>query len=49
MLERIPKWWIWLYYVCPASWALNGMLTSQFGDDDKEFKVFGENKTVQPT
>ncbi|KAK3441451.1 hypothetical protein EUGRSUZ_B01807, partial [Eucalyptus grandis] len=43
---KIPKWWIWLYYVCPTSWALNGMLTSQYGDVDKEIEAFGENKTV---
>ncbi|XP_048225566.1 pleiotropic drug resistance protein 3 isoform X1 [Ricinus communis] len=43
---RIPKWWIWLYYMCPTSWVLNGMLTSQFGDIDKEISVFGETKTV---
>ncbi|XP_030457252.1 pleiotropic drug resistance protein 3-like isoform X2 [Syzygium oleosum] len=43
---RIPKWWIWLYYVCPTSWALNGMLSSQYGDIDKEIEAFGETKTV---
>ncbi|KAF8034803.1 hypothetical protein BT93_C0964 [Corymbia citriodora subsp. variegata] len=44
---NIPKWWIWLYYVCPTSWALNGMLTSQYGDIDKEITAFGETKTVE--
>ncbi|XP_030551722.1 pleiotropic drug resistance protein 3-like [Rhodamnia argentea] len=43
---KIPKWWIWLYYVCPTSWAVNGMLTSQYGDIDKEIEAFGETKTV---
>ncbi|EEF43177.1 ATP-binding cassette transporter, putative [Ricinus communis] len=43
---RIPKWWIWLYYMCPTSWVLNGLLTSQFGDVNKEISAFGENKTV---
>ncbi|XP_050220408.1 pleiotropic drug resistance protein 3-like [Mercurialis annua] len=43
---RIPKWWIWLYYMCPTSWILNGMLTSQYGDVEKEILVFGETKTV---
>ncbi|KAF8038575.1 hypothetical protein BT93_B1189 [Corymbia citriodora subsp. variegata] len=43
---RIPKWWIWLYYACPTSWALNGMLTSQYGDIDKEIEAFGGTKTV---
>ncbi|KAK9291868.1 hypothetical protein L1049_019818 [Liquidambar formosana] len=43
---RIPKWWIWLYYLCPTSWSLNGLLTSQYGDIDKNITVFGETKTV---
>ncbi|KAK2646907.1 hypothetical protein Ddye_022102 [Dipteronia dyeriana] len=43
---HIPKWWLWLYYLCPTSWALNGMLTSQYGDIKREILVFGETKTV---
>ncbi|TYG75927.1 hypothetical protein ES288_D03G072100v1 [Gossypium darwinii] len=43
---QIPKWWIWLYYICPTSWAMNGMLTSQYGDVDKQILAFGETKTV---
>ncbi|KAL6193546.1 hypothetical protein ACLB2K_034630 [Fragaria x ananassa] len=43
---QIPKWWLWLYYLSPTSWALNGMLTSQYGDVQKKIVVFGETKTV---
>ncbi|KAK7291744.1 hypothetical protein RIF29_07127 [Crotalaria pallida] len=43
---QIPKWWIWMYYLCPMSWALNGMLTSQYGDIKKEISAFEETKTV---
>ncbi|EXB80290.1 Pleiotropic drug resistance protein 3 [Morus notabilis] len=43
---QIPKWWLWLYYVCPTSWALNGMLTSQYGDLEKEISASGETKTA---
>ncbi|THG20365.1 hypothetical protein TEA_008916 [Camellia sinensis var. sinensis] len=43
---QIPKWWIWLYYINPTAWTLNGMLTSQYGDIDQNIKVFGETKTV---
>ncbi|KAJ0092905.1 hypothetical protein Patl1_24753 [Pistacia atlantica] len=43
---QIPNWWIWLYYLSPTSWALNGMLTSQYGDIHKEISSFGETKTV---
>ncbi|KAJ7973218.1 Pleiotropic drug resistance ABC transporter [Quillaja saponaria] len=44
--QRIPKWWIWLYYLTPTSWSLNGLLTSQYGDIDEEIMVFGESKKV---
>ncbi|KAG5096670.1 hypothetical protein JHK82_046524 [Glycine max] len=44
--QRIPKWWIWMYYLCPMSWALNGMLTSQYGDVNKEISAFEEKKTI---
>lgn len=44
--KKIPKWWIWCYYLCPTSWSLNGFLTSQYGDIDKEILIFGELKTV---
>ncbi|KAM1490305.1 pleiotropic drug resistance protein 3-like [Malus sylvestris] len=43
---QIPKWWIWLYYMTPTSWSMNGLLTSQYGDINKEVIVFGETKTV---
>ncbi|WCJ30776.1 ABC transporter G family member 37 [Euphorbia peplus] len=43
---RIPNWWIWMYYMCPTSWVLNGLLTSQFGDVKEEISVFGETKSV---
>nr|XP_017234537.1 PREDICTED: pleiotropic drug resistance protein 3-like [Daucus carota subsp. sativus]XP_017234538.1 PREDICTED: pleiotropic drug resistance protein 3-like [Daucus carota subsp. sativus] len=43
---QIPKWWLWLYYLMPTSWTLNGMLSSQYGDLEDEIIVFGETKTV---
>ncbi|KAM0951250.1 putative ABC transporter, AAA+ ATPase domain, ABC-2 type transporter [Dioscorea sansibarensis] len=43
---HIPKWWIWLYYILPLSWTLNGFFTSQYGDIQQEITVFGETKTV---
>ncbi|CAI9101367.1 OLC1v1038673C1 [Oldenlandia corymbosa var. corymbosa] len=42
---RIPKWWTWLYYLIPSSWALNGLITSQFGDIQGEIEVFGQTTT----
>ncbi|WOK98239.1 ABC transporter G family member 41-like [Canna indica] len=43
---QIPKWWIWLYYISPMSWSLNGLFSSQYGDVQKEIMVFGETKSV---
>ncbi|XP_050239633.1 pleiotropic drug resistance protein 3-like isoform X4 [Quercus robur] len=43
---KIPKWWVWCYWICPTSWSLNGLLTSQYGDIKKEILIFGELKTV---
>ncbi|KAF7818005.1 pleiotropic drug resistance protein 3-like [Senna tora] len=44
--HHIPKWWIWLYYITPTSWSTNGLLSSQFGDVDKNILVFEEIKSV---
>ncbi|XP_061351458.1 pleiotropic drug resistance protein 3-like isoform X2 [Gastrolobium bilobum] len=43
---QIPKWWIWMYYLCPVSWVLNGMLTSQYGDITRNISTFEETKPV---
>ncbi|XVE63469.1 hypothetical protein DITRI_Ditri07aG0023000 [Diplodiscus trichospermus] len=43
---RIPRWWIWLYYVMPTSWTLNCLLTSQYGDVNDKIMVFTETTTV---
>lgn len=29
---RIPKWWIWYYWVCPVAWTVYGLIVSQYGD-----------------
>ncbi|KAF7818011.1 pleiotropic drug resistance protein 3-like [Senna tora] len=44
--HHIPKWWIWLYYITPTSWSTNGLLSSQYGDIEKNILVFGEMKSV---
>ncbi|KAE9446509.1 hypothetical protein C3L33_21582, partial [Rhododendron williamsianum] len=46
LLQQFPKWWLWMYYLTPTSWTLNGMFTSQYGDVHDEIMVFGETKTV---
>ena len=35
-----------MYYLIPTSWSLNGLLTSQYGDINKDIVVFGQTKTV---
>ncbi|XP_058188887.1 pleiotropic drug resistance protein 3-like isoform X3 [Rhododendron vialii] len=44
--KQFPKWWLWMYYLTPTSWTLNGMFTSQYGDVHDKIMVFGETKTV---
>lgn len=46
ILQKIPKWWNWCYWICPGSWSLRGLLTSQYGDIDKEIVAFGERKAI---
>ncbi|TKY54311.1 Pleiotropic drug resistance protein 3 [Spatholobus suberectus] len=43
---KIPKWWVWCYWICPTAWSLNGFLTSQYGDMEKEILIFGKQKSV---
>lgn len=45
-MQKIPKWWIWFYWICPTSWSLNALLSSQYGDMNKEILIFGEQKTA---
>ncbi|XP_043701567.1 pleiotropic drug resistance protein 3-like isoform X2 [Telopea speciosissima] len=43
---QIPTWWVWLYYLIPTSWALNGLLTSQYGDIETEILALGQTQPV---
>ncbi|KAG8488826.1 hypothetical protein CXB51_016883 [Gossypium anomalum] len=45
-LPVLPKWWVWFYWMVPTSWALRGLLTSQYGDINQEIIAFGERKTI---
>lgn len=35
LFQRIPIWWRWYYWANPVAWTLYGLITSQYGDDDK--------------
>lgn len=37
--KRIPIWWRWYYYLNPVAWSLYGLLTSQYGDDNRIVKL----------
>lgn len=43
VLQRIPVWWRWYYYICPVSWTLYGLVASQFGGLTDELE---ENLTL---
>ncbi|CDO97981.1 unnamed protein product [Coffea canephora] len=38
---KIPKWWIWYYWICPVSWTLYGLILSQYGDVEDTIRVPG--------
>ncbi|GLU22294.1 hypothetical protein SLE2022_383820 [Rubroshorea leprosula] len=46
---KMPKWWVWYYWLCPVSWTVNGLITSQYGDDENTIEVGGivPNPTVK--
>ncbi|CAI0473877.1 unnamed protein product [Linum tenue] len=38
---RIPTWWRWYYWANPVAWTLNGLLTSQYGDEETRLEMSG--------
>lgn len=32
VLQRIPGWWIWYYWLSPVAWTIYGLVASQLGD-----------------
>ncbi|KAF8393439.1 hypothetical protein HHK36_021683 [Tetracentron sinense] len=38
---RIPKWWVWYYWLCPVAWTVYGLIVSQYGDLEDKIKVPG--------
>ncbi|KAF1863633.1 hypothetical protein Lal_00030702 [Lupinus albus] len=45
--SSIPGWWIWFYYICPVSWTLRGIITSQLGDVEHIIEGPGFKGTVK--
>lgn len=44
--RKSQKWWICILPKPVISWVLEGSLSSQYGDVDKEIMAFGEKKRV---
>ncbi|MCL7044741.1 hypothetical protein MKW94_007516 [Papaver nudicaule] len=45
---RIPKWWVWYYWICPVAWTVYGLILSQYGDLEDLIKVPGkEDQTIK--
>ncbi|CAN8278912.1 unnamed protein product [Cochlearia groenlandica] len=38
---KIPKWWIWYYWICPVAWTVYGLIASQYGDVETPITVLG--------
>lgn len=46
LLQRIPKWWIWYYWICPLAWTVYGLIVTQYGDLEDEIEVPGQPKQM---
>ncbi|KAJ0964795.1 hypothetical protein J5N97_025933 [Dioscorea zingiberensis] len=40
--QKIPKWWIWYYWICPLAWTVYGLIVTQYGDLEDLIFVPGE-------
>ncbi|CAE5957541.1 unnamed protein product [Arabidopsis arenosa] len=38
---KIPKWWVWYYWICPVAWTIYGLITSQYGDVETPIALLG--------
>ncbi|XP_076952064.1 ABC transporter G family member 35-like [Bidens hawaiensis] len=38
---KIPKWWVWYYWICPIAWTVYGFIVSQYHDIENTIKVPG--------
>ncbi|CAN8312242.1 unnamed protein product [Cochlearia groenlandica] len=38
---KIPKWWVWYYWMCPVAWTIYGLITSQYGDVETPIALVG--------
>ncbi|CAN0916650.1 ABC transporter G family member 31 [Linum grandiflorum] len=45
--NSIPVWWRWYYYLCPISWSLQGIISSQLGNVESTITGPGFELTVK--
>uniref|UniRef100_A0A6N2N8C3 ABC transporter domain-containing protein n=1 Tax=Salix viminalis TaxID=40686 RepID=A0A6N2N8C3_SALVM len=45
--QRIPRWWVWYYWICPVAWTVYGLIVSQYGDVQDTIKVPGYDYNPQ--
>ncbi|XP_045801854.1 ABC transporter G family member 36 [Trifolium pratense] len=43
---KIPKWWIWYYWICPVAWTVYGLIVSQYRDVTVGISVPGETEKI---
>ncbi|TKY64446.1 ABC transporter G family member 40 [Spatholobus suberectus] len=41
---KIPKWWVWYYWICPVAWTVYGLIVSQYRDVEDHLTVPGSNQ-----
>lgn len=39
VIQKLPQWWRWYYWLCPTAWTVNGLITSQYADSQKLIEV----------
>ncbi|URE29728.1 Pleiotropic drug resistance protein [Musa troglodytarum] len=44
---RIPKWWVWYYWICPLQWTVYGLIVTQYGDLEEQISVPGSKDLVR--
>ncbi|WCJ29721.1 ABC transporter G family member 32 [Euphorbia peplus] len=44
--KRIPIWWRWYYWANPIAWTLYGLITSQYGDDNRLMKLSDGGRSI---
>ncbi|KAM2372267.1 hypothetical protein ACFX1X_047013 [Malus domestica] len=38
---KIPKWWVWYYWICPVAWTVYGLIVSQYRDIEETITAPG--------